>query len=620
MERAENLYKQAAQDSQLSRGEQGEVWERLALAATYNGRPNSALDALEKWNTASPGAENSPLWQDAWFSNIRNLSPAAQESAVAHMWEQKHRSEDVRALSALVLMGRSWTGEQSMQAMPSVRALYTKQDMLRKQNLERIFSKEIQHISDVNLLDLSQRIVNAKDYTFPANIALLEDGRRGLGLDVNVLGKVQDPTLYADQGIAQKILTGMDVGEVSLAGNSIPSLAMADSFTPPSVGTGAVGMLPQAQDSAGFLPPLSGSGQDICLVLALPQSGPIANISQQVRSGAESAVQKMNAAGKNIQMQYVDTAQPNWLVQLQSLPLNCAVVGGPIQEKNLTLAKTSGATVQRNFFAFLPSLTSSIGQDEGIVAWRFFPSHQDQVNALLDFSRQLGINDFGSFFPADTYGTNMNGAFAAAVRSGGGTVRAIGYKGTGASVWNTAANTLFQPKITNTKPVSTATFSAVFIPDTWSNMDGIMAAFKQNGETRQLLLGTTIWGQSLAAAQANADTFPLAIFPAPLNPAQNSLGTNSLWTAIGYDFVQLGANLALNNVAPASLMNTKLQTAQGFSWTMSPINWDTQGKASQKLGIYHIQATGIVPADPNIINQRRAQAITQFDAQNAGAK
>ncbi len=610
MERAENLYSQATKNPLLSVGERNEAWQRYALAAAYNDRPHAALTALEEWNKAEPGAENTTLWQDTWLDSMRKLSPATMLGKAEDMWQQKDRAEDVRAMAAILLMGHQWNATQITDAMPMLSAFYEKQDMQRKQNVERITALEVQSIADTPLLELNQKILASQKFNYPANIIVLEDGRRGLGLDSTVIAKASDPALFVDKELAQKILTGQDVGAITFG-----------SQTPPSLSQGA-----QTSAIPAGIPPIPNVAAptgDICLVLALPQSGAVASVSHKIQLGAEAAVRHLSTQGRTVQLQNVDTAQPNWLVQMQALPLNCAVVGGPILAPNMTLAKTSGATVQRNFFAFLPSLD---GQDEGITAWRIFPSPQDQVDVLLDASRQMGIHDFGSFFPADNFGTRMNSTFANGVRNSGGTVRSEGYVGTGPAVWNKAVQSLFKPQITNNVLLSTATFGATFVPDSWKNMDGIVSAFNGHGETRQILLGTTIWGESLGTGPvAQAEKFSLAVFPSAFNAAQRpaalqAIPTADMWVALGHDFVNLGANLALQSVAAPTLMNTKLATAQGFTWAMAPVQWDAQGKARQKLMLFGVNPQGVGPADINVLNQRRAAALAAFEAKRTGTK
>lgn len=67
----------------------------------------------------------------------------------------------------------------------------------------------------------------------------------------------------------------------------------------------------------------------------------------------------------------VDTSKPDWNAQLAALPPNCVMVGGPLQAPVFKQLQTSGMLEKRVFFAFMPSLLPG---DEGVRAWRFFPS------------------------------------------------------------------------------------------------------------------------------------------------------------------------------------------------------------------------------------------------------
>lgn len=73
------------------------------------------------------------------------------------------------------------------------------------------------------------------------------------------------------------------------------------------------------------------------------------------------------------------------------------MVGGPLQAQSYAQARAAGATEQRAFFTFLPSLEQG---DEGAKAWRFFPSPQDQIDALIAFATDgLNIRAYGAFYP-----------------------------------------------------------------------------------------------------------------------------------------------------------------------------------------------------------------------------
>ncbi|MDE7370346.1 MAG: hypothetical protein K2N07_01100, partial [Desulfovibrio sp.] len=123
--------------------------------------------------------------------------------------------------------------------------------------------------------------------------------------------------------------------------------------------------------------------QPACVVLALPASGPYAAIATKIKRGAEAARQELTGAGATLRLETVNTEAPDWLTTLAALPASCAVVGGPLRDAAYEQAQKAGALEQRAFFAFVPNLKAG---EEGARAWRFFPSPQDQVDALVAFA------------------------------------------------------------------------------------------------------------------------------------------------------------------------------------------------------------------------------------------
>ena len=586
MERAESLYGQISTETVLTSGEKVEAVERFALAATYNKDYATGLKALNQWAMQVPSAKQSSRWQAAWLVNVYNLSSSKAKDEALAIWNNKNNPSNLQAYAATILMAYSDANTQNMQSLQLISSVYATQGVVQKQNLERIMANSVSKIDDTRLLELNQQLLDSSFYSFPANILLLEDGKRGLGLDSNLLAQLQSPALYACPNFAQKMISGQSLGAVTLNMKDVTSTQSANTSSSAPINS-------------------SSQNQPTCLVLALPQSGNISNVSQKIQSGANVAMAELNSQGKKIQIKTINTAGANWLNELQALPPQCALVGGTILAQNFTKAKTNGATMQRNFFAFLPSLD---GTDEGLIAWRFFPSPQDQVQAVIKFSQNLGINDFGSFFPADPYGTRMNGIFASTVRANGGTVRAEGYVGAEQAKWNTAAKSLLQPSMVENKPQSQAKFSAIFLPDSWKNTDGIVNALASQGGSKQLLLGTSIWGQSLSnnASIANTNKFKLAIFPSSFNPENTAIaGINDTWTALGYDFVQLGAKLALTSKVPSNMLNGRLQNMQANK-AMATIRYNAQGKASQDLFVLSINENGVGLADIDEISKRRS--------------
>ena len=98
---------------------------------------------------------------------------------------------------------------------------------------------------------------------------------------------------------------------------------------------------------------------------------------------------------------------------------------------------------KRVFFAFMPSLLPG---DEGVRAWRFFPSPQDQIDRLVGFvTEDLGLRTFGAFYPTDNYGPRMTGLLDQKLAGMGITLHSASYTPGQSSTWSGQAATLINP-------------------------------------------------------------------------------------------------------------------------------------------------------------------------------
>lgn len=422
----------------------------------------------------------------------------------------------------------------------------------------------------------------------------------------------------------KKIILLLTLGLI-LTGCSVLPFGKSQSTTPPAQQPApkpAPGLPPSAKPSPA--PPLptgqSVSFKPVCLVLALP-GGPYAPITARIQNGATAAQKELAASGIAVEIKQLNTDTPDWLNQLAALPPACTVVGGPLHAPAYTAAKA--AATSRALFTFLPQLGAG---EEGHTAWRFFPSPQDQVNALLRFTRQdLGITAYGSFYPSDTYGMRMTGIFDQAVKAAGGTVNAVSYPPADMSAWTRQASQLLQPRMVNKVPISGATFQALFLPDSWKNMEMVTTSLFYHGEDRQILMGTTLWEQGLSG-QSSIGTFKyeLAIFPGAWNPAAvpaalQNIGGVDFWTALGYDFIRFGSAMGVNAPANPAAITASAQRAQFMPWSMAPMQWSGQGLASQHLYLFTPAPTGFALLDPAAFKERLTQALARFDNRSRAA-
>jgi len=135
-------------------------------------------------------------------------------------------------------------------------------------------------------------------------------------------------------------------------------------------------------------------------------------------------------------------------------------------------------------------------------------------------------------------------------------------------------------------------------------------------ESRQLLLGTSLWEQGLAATDhVAAHYYNLAIFPGAWNKtspsqagqrlyaayARDGRGEPDFWAGLGYDFVRYASLLDIPGGWTAETVNAALSANTGMDWSMAPITWTNQGKASQNLFLFTPGSEGFSPADLSAI-------------------
>lgn len=353
-----------------------------------------------------------------------------------------------------------------------------------------------------------------------------------------------------------------------------------------------------------------------CVVLALPQSGPYAPIAGKITRGAQLAKDEMAANGVAIRLETLNTADSGWLQKLAALPPACAVVGGPLQTGVYAKARQAGALEKRTFFTFLPTLEPG---DEGARAWRMFPSPQDQVDALIHFASEgLNIRTYGAFYPNDAYGMRMTGLLEQSLASRNMLLQKAVYNPADAASWSTAVAPLINAKTPegSTTPIPQTAFEALFLPDSWKNMEMLTTSLLYNGEDRLVLLGTTLWEQSLTGKTVpHAESYALAVFPGAWNALQapralQTPGTD-FWTALGYDYARFAAALGLESRPEAAQVTARARRASQMIWGMAPVSWDSKGVAHQKLFIFGVTGSGMAPVTLDTFQQTRAQVLQQ---------
>ncbi|MBQ9406655.1 MAG: hypothetical protein IJU37_07990 [Desulfovibrio sp.] len=356
-----------------------------------------------------------------------------------------------------------------------------------------------------------------------------------------------------------------------------------------------------------------------CVVLALPSTGQLAAIGGKITKGARLAQSEMALKGQKMRLQMIDSGAPDWLQKLDALPAECVVVGGPLQGRVFAQARTSHNLDKRAFFAFVPSLEQ---QDEGVRAWRFFPSPQDQVDALVNFiSDGMHIQTYGAFYPADMYGTRMVGLLEQKLAARNLVLQKAAYNPGDRASWDSALASLFQAGGENGNTGLRTAFEALFLPDSWRNMQLLSPSLQRKGGNRLMLLGTALWEQGLSGKTVpQAHRYALAVFPGAWNPMQAPKALRApgvdLWVALGYDFARFGASLNLYARPDSKEVSAAARRASRMLWGMAPISWDEAGIAHQKLYVFKVTASGMKPANPSDMQLSRTNAQPAPEAES----
>jgi ABC-type branched-subunit amino acid transport system substrate-binding protein len=364
------------------------------------------------------------------------------------------------------------------------------------------------------------------------------------------------------------------------------------------------------------------SAEPLCLSLALPLQGPAKGLAEKIAQGANIAKREVERQGTIVKLHMLDVDQPDWLKQLAALPRECALVGGPTHAAAYSAAKRSPSARGRAFFTFMPQLEPG---DEGTAAWRFFPSPQDQVDALLNFLLiEMGFTSYGVFYPDEPYGRRMTEIFRQRAVLRGAAVQAASYTPGATAEWPDAAAKLVGREEINKTPFPTTHLQAVFLPNSWSSADQLITSLHYNGEDRVVLLGDSLWGEGIQNRPlALLRNYQLAVFPGAWNPGLSGTGTPlraamqgaapDFWIGLGYDFLHFAAHMRLiAGWTPQLVAQRAAEAQRNMAWSMAPITWDAQGKAAQSLFVFSPVAGGYAPVRPEQIKASWRAAQTRF--------
>ena len=570
---AEQIANNFAFRSGLTAQETARAARVLALAASASDHAYLAMKALDRWAEVDSRAYGHPDWQKIFVATLGQLNRYDAQSRATAILSDEYKPFPLRSDIALYLAAKEWETAPEA-ALANLQVFYSQaREKNDRAHMERALFNRLHEISPVTLGALEIQASEENSGVYPHAIVALESLRRKA---------LHDGTREEAQ---------------REAANLAQRATLADPY------------LLRAWDETRVeltVVPLAGK----TLALALPLSGQLGALGKKIAAGAEEACGEFRAAGHNVGLLMIDTEAPDWLDKLASLPQQ-VVVGGPLSLSSFALAHERGVTQSKVFLTFLPELGDTV--EEGRAAWRFFNSPDDQFAALFSLTNMLGISRYAILMPDDDpYVEKMAARFTSHLRAfGGRVVREVKYPANEPEKWNQVIGTFLNTNKKATEPPATQ-HEAIFLPDSWRNMESLVPNLFYFLETRQVLLGTALWEQGLAAEKhVAAQYYKLGVFPGawskvPVSQASEQLftayardgkGEPDFWAGLGYDFVRFASTLDIGPGWTPESVNAAISKSANIPWSMAPLSWSAQGKASQRLFLFTPTTEGFAPAN-----------------------
>jgi len=320
----------------------------------------------------------------------------------------------------------------------------------------------------------------------------------------------------------------------------------------------------------------------------------------------------------------INTDDPNYVDQLVALPHEVMLVGGPMHASYFKNLPQSGELARRVFLSFTPEVADA---EEGKQIWRFFWSPADEVNAVLNLPVEEGLNKFGVLYPEDRMGKRLADAFTSAVTARGGEVTSIQpYPPQDVPKWGEIVRTMVKatPKGTDGKSFNVRPdFQAVFIPDELQRADHIIGQLQYYQADSLIILGPQLWAEALGATQKPnisppnyryafcsgawwAQSPSKAVSELRTQLTRDKHGEPDFWSALGFDFVRLAANVGAmpKDPAPSEITSRLNEASRKMEWALAPITWDGSGHARMAMHFLRPSVEGLAPVDKEGFKER----------------
>ena len=574
---SQRLYQRLSARTDLSPPELQTVWQRLGLSAYYNQDFETALPALRKWAGLEPLIQETWPWQEKYsLSLMETAGKDIYHQYLTGLSRDMTLPFEIRKNSGLITARALFEEKMYSEAMEHLEQIYAQapdadEKILLEQDL-------LGYLADLSMEDLEAArpfLQQERIFSYPYNVFFWSLYSRQLE---------DDPSRW------EELLP------------ELTALARQGVFADPNHY-----IRDYEQWTERF-----GIPAEKEIVLLLPLSGQFSSSGWKILRGAGIAHQKSLLNGPEVKI--INTHQQGWLQKLRETDPG-SITGGPVSREVWREITDAGLHKERVFFTFLPSIN-----DEGISGWRFFASPRDQVRTMINRSvNELGITDFAIFYPEDEFGRSFAEIFWQEATKQEARISGLkSYPAAEPERWNSiVASFLNVQDMDPSSKVPSPDYQAVFIPDSLSRVKGLIPQFFYFDQNQLLFMGPMLWSQAYTPNTLEQQYFSLSITtgawlddnPSPAAARLKSglneglQGDPDFWVALGYDFVRFAAGLnSLPSPEQHQGINSQLARNSFADWSMAPVSWDEQGRASQDLHVLQMNRASLTPADMDYLN------------------
>jgi len=598
-DRALELYSLILQGRGLTHGAQITALSRSAWAELRLNRAPAALDTLARWAKDDPTAQKSWEWNSLYVQALTASGRAREaEEHLTKLMQAKGASRELAGPAAIELARLYAQTGRAGEAIRTLRQERAKTPLSRERATVEANTARMLGTLDPNALAALLAAVNQNNaLTYPYNLISVEDARRAAAANPGERGRFRE--------LAERLKRSSDLADKELPGR-ILDMGLKDATT--------------AAQEAQAVPVKEAESVkpgSVAVALLLPQTGQLRVVAAKVLAGAEAAKARLAEEGIQLDIRVINSDDPGFIDQLDALPPEVMLVGGPMYQSYLQNLPASSQLSRRIFLAFTQDTP---GIEEGKQIWRFFFSPSDEVNAVLGIPTESGVSRFGVLYPETRMGKRLAEAFSAAVSAHGGqVVQSRSYPPNDPTQMQGIIKDMVHavPQGADQKTFTARPgFDAIFIPDDLAHADQIILQLRSFGADRLIILGPQLWAEALGGQNRpsiSPANYRYAFCPGiwwPQSPSKSMADLKArlakanqpaadFWSALGYDFVRLAAITGpMPADAPAQETTARLNAAsQKLDWVLAPVIWDANGHASMRMFFFRPSVEGIFPVD-----------------------